>query len=122
MKYDKKNNNNCFENRKKMENWIIYRNNQGINEYGYTSPFKGNRYEGNIYNYYKSNNCLSEEYLIFGLNQNKSNNDIYEKIYNDEQNNKSQNKKYISRNDETNWTKIKKNKKSGMIHLSSLLI
>lgn len=125
MQNDMKNNNLSNENMKNIEKGYLYRKNKGINEYGYISPFKGNRYIGNIYNYYKSNNCLKEDYLIFAPNKNKNNNNIYEKIYNDEQNsfnNKSKNKKYLKRNNDINWAKIKKNKKFGMIHLSSLLI
>ena len=48
-------------------------------EFGFISPFKFNRYVGNIYNYYRSNHSLNENYLIFNdkINEdvNKSDNE-----------------------------------------------
>ena len=117
--------NKSYLNDKKIEDNNFYVNYNIDKEYGLYSPFKGNRYIGNIYDYYKSNNCLSEEYLIFGKNE-QDKNYIYEKV---NQNNKkdiflnniskSNNSKINGKNDRL---KVKKIDKSGLIHLSSLLI
>ena len=120
--------NNSYMNDKKIDDNNYYVN-YNINKdygYGFTSPFKGNRYIGNIYDYYKSNNCLNEEYLIFGKSS-QNNNNIYEKINHNNQeeflplnhNNKSN---IFKINGNVERGKIKKNEKTGMIHLKSLLI
>ena len=126
LSYD--NNNKKFED----DNLYIHRNSY-LKEYGFSSPFKGNRYVGNIYDYYKYNNLLNKENLIYGesKNDNNNNNNIYEQInsidYEDENNfsqnnNEKSNKKIINRNEKTNKLNIKKISKFGKIQLSSLLI
>ena len=118
-----KNMNLSHGNAKKLEedNFII--NKKFIKDYGFNSPFKGNRYIGNIYDYYKSNNCLNEKYLIFSPRQNDA--FISEKInqiYNENNSSIHNNKNNNKRNEKIKGAKIKKNEKSGMIHLKSLLI
>ena len=124
-----KNNNiiNSYDNNKKLEEENL-QNYKAVKEYGFLSPYKGNRYIGNFYDYYKSNNCLNEKNLIFSQNKNYNNNIIYEKInkINDEDElSQFNNNKLSSENSENgdiNAKIIKKNGKSGMIHLSSLLL
>lgn len=124
------NNNKKFED----DNFYKYRN-SNLKEYNFSSllnsPFKGNRYVGNIYDYYKCNNLLNKENLIYGESKNDNNNNIYEQInsidHEDENNlsqnnNKKTNKKIINRNGKTNKLSIKKISKFGKIQLSSLLI
>lgn len=121
-----KNINISNDNDNKLEGDNFFLNKKIIKDYGFNSPFKGNRYIGNIYDYYKSNNCLNEKYLIFSPRQND--NFISEKINQiaNEENNSSTifsiNKKNNKRNDKIKGAKIKKNEKSGMIHLNSLLM
>ena len=120
-----KNFNNSDYNNKILEEENSFQKYKIIKDYGFLSPFKGNRYIGNIYNYYKSNNCLNEDKLIFPQNKNNNNNIISEKInkINEEEYSSSPNNN--KKNDisgEINPKKIKKNEKSGMIHLNSLLI
>ena len=119
-----KNFNNSYYNNKKVEEDNSLQNYKVIKDYGFLSPFKGNRYIGNMYNYYKSNNCLKMEKLIFPQNNYNNNNIISEKI------NKINEEEYLSPpnnnknngiNGELNTKIIKKNEKSGMIQLSSLL-
>ena len=117
-----KNMNLSHGNAKKLEedNFII--NKKFIKDYGFNSPFKGNRYIGNIYDYYKSNNCLNEKYLIFSPRQNDA--FISEKINqicNENNSSIHNNKNNNKRNEKIKGAKIKKNEKSGMIHLNSLL-
>ena len=124
-----KNNNiiNSYDNNKKLEEENL-QNYKAVKEYGFLSPYKGNRYIGNFYDYYKSNNCLNEKNLIFSRGKNYNNNIIYEKInkINDEDElSQFNNNKLSSENSENgdiNAKIIKKNGKSGMIHLSSLLL
>ena len=118
--------NNSYMNDKKCEDNNFYKN-YNINKdygYGFSSPFKGNRYIGNLYDYYKSNNCLNEEYLIFG--KDSHNNYIYEKINQNNQDvlplNHNNKINFLKINEKKGKEKIKKNEKSGMIHLKSLLI
>ena len=97
---------------------LFQKNNEFIN-YRFFSPFKGNRYVGKIYDYYKSNNCLNEEKLIFGKNQNYSINNRGKSP--SDQLEKNDDYKLINNNGQIKKTKIKINEKSGIIHLSSLL-
>ena len=62
--------NNSHDNAKKIEEDKFFINKKIIKDYGFNSHFKGNRYIGNFYDYYKSNNCLNEKYLIFSPRQN----------------------------------------------------
>ena len=114
------NNNKYFTPNIIYEDEIMSQNNNEIREYGFLSPFKGNRYVGNIYNYYKSNNCLNEDKLIFG--KSKSFNNINEKINDKIKSPLNQKEDKLADKNGKIKTKIKKNEKSGMIHLSSLLL
>ena len=92
-------------------------------EFGFISPFKLNRYIGNIYNYYRSNNYLNESKLIFNElgNINNSNNDNKEKINNlknEEKNSFPVKKIFISKDNEKNNII---SKKKNVIKLNYLL-
>ena len=86
-------------------------------ELGFSSRFKLHRYSGNLYNYYKLNNPLNKNHLIF--NENGSNNNMN----NEETNlfkfdNNNNNAPIINTK---NIKKIRVNQRSKIIKLSSLL-
>ena len=92
------------ENKENKENKEINNNSENSfedrdKEFGFSSHFKLHRYSGNLYNYYKLNNPLNKNHLIF--NENGSNNNA---IINTK-----------------NIKKIRVNQRSKIIKLSSLL-
>ena len=91
-----------------------YKDNIGKKEYGFNSPFKLKRYIGNLYDYYRSNHSLNENYLIF---KNSNTNNINENIDNMIEEIKSQRIK-------ENITNVQKDnhKKNKLIKLSSLIL
>ena len=89
-------------------------------EVGIGSPFKLNRYSGNLYNYYKLNNSLNKNHLIFSENKNNNFN-IY---MNNEENyllKLDNNDNNVQVNNSKNFRKIRVNQRSKTIKLSSLL-
>ena len=93
----------------------IFDKNNRIKEYGFITPFKFNRYIGDLYNYYRSNSYLNENNLIF--NNKFNNNNINEKIENKKDNGKKDNDSL-----KINYNNKEKNKRNKIIKLNYLLL
>lgn len=135
MQKNIKNIDNNYEHIKKIEEEYLYNTNKAVKGYGFSSPFKGNRYIGNLYDYYKSNKCLNEVNFIPSEskynndNDNNKNNEHIKPIKEEKKNTlsqidnkKSKNKKIINRNENISILKNKTNSKIGIIELNSLLL
>ena len=92
----------------------IFDRNNRFREYGFITPFKFNRYIGDLYNYYRSNSYLNENNLIFN---NKINDNNIEKTNNKKIDGKKYNDSLKSNN---NNKEINKRKK--IIKLNYLLL
>lgn len=125
MRTGKHNINQSCDNCKEIN---IYENNKLFKEYSFLSPFKGNRYSGSIYDYYKSNNWLIKDSSIFPESKCENNeNNIYEEInpINNQINNENCSQVYSSKSDnkkvKNNHKHIKLSNGKKAVKLSSLL-
>ncbi len=117
-------NNNNTHNKSEEENYLN-RNMNTVKGYGFSSSFKGNRYIGNLYYYYKSNSCLDESRLIFPYKPNNNNNKINEqtKLTNSKEKSILIKKKILNKIKNINIKKSNNNNsKIGIVQLSSLLL
>ena len=135
MQKNIKNIDNNYEHIKKIEEEDLYNTNKAVKGYGFSSPFKGNRYIGSLYDYYKSNKCLNEANFIlseskYNNDKDNDNNNEHIRTINKEKKNtlsqidnkKSKSKKIINRNENITIIKNKTSSKIGIIELSSLLL
>ena len=93
----------------------IFDRNNRFKEYGFITPFKFNRYIGDLYNYYRSNSYLNENNLIFN---NKINDININKKMNNRKDNRSKDNDSL-KSDYKNKEKIKRKK---IIKLNHLLL
>ena len=115
LKDSKKNENEGYNDDYLFNKDNIFDRKNRFKEYGFISPFKFNRYIGDLYNYYRSNSYLNENNLIF--NNKINDNNIKEKMNNRKDNRSKDNDSLKSNNKNK-----EKNKRKKIIKLNYLLL
>ena len=115
LKDSKKNENEGYNDDYLFNKDNMFDRNNRFKEYGFISPFKFNRYIGDLYNYYRSNSYLNENNLIF--NNKINDNNIKEKLNNRKDNRSKDNDSLKSNNKNK-----EKNKRKKIIKLNYLLL